>query len=83
MAPSKTGGGGGAELTHMQQLIVIKDTLLKKVEAFMDRHPQATLQVHAKKAEKVVNVPAPALFIAGSSMLVLLLVLLLSLEGVA
>lgn len=83
MAPKPQRQQEGHSLTHMQQLQVLKEQLLKKVDAQMDKHPQFTQQALFLDLEKKLNVPAALLFIAATSLIVLVLVLVLSLEGVA
>jgi hypothetical protein len=75
--------GGAQGQTPMQRLTIMKDNVLKKVERQMEQYPSLTMRSSLLDMEKKVNVPAPALFILGSSSLVLLLVLLVSMEGVA
>lgn len=87
MAP-KAGGStsssnGDHALTPMQKLVLLKDNVLKRVDHLMERHPAATCRSHLLDLEKKVNVPAAALFMIGSSLLALLIVLIFSMEGVA
>jgi hypothetical protein len=93
MARPKAGSGSSSSasssprgdhgLTTMQKLVLLKDNVLKKVDHQMEKHPALTFRPQLLQLEKKVNVPAPALFIIGSSLTVLILVLILSMEGVA
>lgn len=74
---------GDQGLTPMQKLVLLKDNVLKKVDHQMEKHPAMTFRPQLLQLEKKVNVPAPTLFIIGSSLTVLILVLILSMEGVA
>ncbi len=80
---SSSSAGGDYGLTPVQKLVLLKDNMLKLVDLKMEKHPAMTFRPHLLELEKKVNVPAPALFIIGSSLSVLILVLILSMEGVA
>lgn len=81
MAPARQ--QQGHNLTYLEQAHVLKDQLLKKVDAQMEKHPQFTQRAFFLDMEKKLNMPAPALFIGATSLIVLVLVLVLSVEGLA
>jgi len=80
---SSSTAGGDHGPTLVQKLVLLKDNMLKMVDLKMEKHPALTLRPQLLELEKKTNVPAPALFIIGSSLSVLILVLILSMEGVA
>ena len=80
---SSSSAGGDHGLTPVQKLVLLKDNMLKLVDLKMERHPAMTFRHQLLELEKKINVPAPALFIIGSSLSVLILILILSMEGVA